>query len=599
MKKRILSIFLTLAVLVSSLFAFTGCNLYHDNNKRLNSEVVAKVGDEEITRSDITTWFNYYYYSCNMYYQYSAEDVYKLSLNNLVKFKIIINEAKHNKDITITISDQNKIWEQVFDYIDDSVDTYEKEIKKRYGIKTDDEETKDDEEDPIVYAPYKRSEIKYAIDYDQNDTVLKNVYNAPKAEDNYYRYLAYQKYVAEIAKSANLYSKKKLSNEEALKEELQRYYTYYEERTYVKKYNDYCLKNLDVSDEAIVNKYIEALNSQIQNFAIYDNYTATISSSSNKDLIVFNQLGGGFSVQQIVLEFNDMVKTTYNDSEIKISEFLTSFINSGFVIEESDATTEEQKEYIKAREDYAYNGSSLNMTYIDPDTGLTKDEDGNEIKKTYADFLSELNAITTAYSDAVTASLSIVDPTEQAAAKEKANRDYVQAFYKLKFSYSKDSGVTDLTSLFNKMGYVFPENKEDNVNSWVSEFTDAAYELYDNYKTTGNFSTKIFVSNYGVHVMIFSGVIDAGPIAEKNIDSLKNTYFSYATDQTVADYYYDAILSELQTGANTYSNHYLQAMLGSEVSSVLYEKVSSILYNEYSVSGKIDIKYPEYDDIAQ
>ena len=34
------------------------------------------------------------------------------------------------------------------------------------------------------------------------------------------------------------------------------------------------------------------------------------------------------------------------------------------------------------------------------------------------------------------------------------------------------------------------------------------------------------------------------------------------------------------------SNYYLQAMLGSTVSSVVYEKVGSILYNEYSVAGK-------------
>ena len=136
--------------------------------------------------------------------------------------------------------------------------------------------------------------------------------------------------------------------------------------------------------------------------------------------------------------------------------------------------------------------------------------------------------------------------------------------------------------------------------SWVSEFTDAAYKLYDTYKETGNFTVETFVSNYGIHVMIFAGEIKSGAIAEKNIASLESTYVSYATNQTVADYYYDQILQSMQAGSsnsNNNSSYYLQAMLGNNISSVLYEKVGSILYNEYSVAGKIDVKYPEYDDI--
>ena len=84
--------------------------------------------------------------------------------------------------------------------------------------------------------------------------------------------------------------------------------------------------------------------------------------------------------------------------------------------------------------------------------------------------------------------------------------------------------------------------------------------------------------------------------AEKTYESLNSTYFSMSTDQTVADYYHDKLLTEMQSAGS--SNYYLQAMIGSSISSVVYEKVGSILYNEYSVAGKIDIKYSEYEDLT-
>jgi len=585
MKKRILSIFLMLCVMVGSLFMFSGCNLYHDNNKRVNEEVIAKVGDETITRNDLTTWYNYYYYSSGLYYQYTEEEVYELTLNNLIKFKLIINEAKHTDEIFLTVSDQNHIWEQVFDYLDQTLDSYESEIRDRYGLEMEEDETSEETETAAtIFEEYKRAEITYSIDYEQNDTELKNTYEVPKIEDNYYRYLAYQKYRAEIAKTANLYSSKELSIDEAWNEEINRYYKYYEDRLYVQKYNDYCLKNLVVSDEEIVNDYINDLNTQIQEFTIKDSYISTLTSSSNTNLVLYHEQSGSFSVQQIVLEFDDMISTKYNNSTINISEYLSKYLNAGYVFDKSEAKTEENEAYLQAREDYAYNNpDSLNMTYIDPDTGLTTDEDGNEIVKTYQDFKNELNAIQAKYNTA--------------PRSEESNRELVQDFYKLKFSYSKDSGVTDLTSLFNKVGYIFPKYREDMTTSWVSEFTDAAYELYDTYKESGIYGIKYFVSNYGVHVMLFAGEMKSGAVAEKNIESLESTYVSYTTDQTIADYYYDKILQSKQTSNTSNSSYYLQAMLGSNISTVVYEKVGSILYNEYTVAGKIDIKYPEYEDI--
>lgn len=593
MKKRICSIFIMLCMAVCSLFAFTGCNLYHQNDSRFGEEVVATVGGEEITRNEVLTWFNYYYYNNYMYSQYTEQEVYELALNNLVKYKIILAEAKNNDEIVLSISDQNDIWKQVFDYVDSVVDGYEKEIKSRYGIEVE-EETEEEEKDPVVYEPYKRAELNFSITYDQNDTVLKNVYNAPKKEENYYRYLAFQKYLAELQKASEQ-SGKKLSVEKAFNEELKTYYEYYENQKYVQKFNDYALGSISITNDEIVRKYVELINTQMQNFEAGDTYISTITNSSNSDLVLYHAESGAFSVQQIVLSFNDMTSVEYKNSSSKASEYL--FALDGFVFDAEEETTIEKEyveAYLKERENYAFNDdNSLDMTYIDPTTGLTTDEYGDKIVKTFDDIKNELQEIR----DDFVAVYN--DGGASASQKETALRTYIQEFYKLKFSYSKDSNVTDLTTVFNKVGYVFPETREGMTGSWVSEFTNAAYELYDEYKTNGDYNYKIFVSNYGVHVMMFTGAMEAGPVAESTIESLNKTFFTYTTDQTVADYIYDLLLNEKQNASSTNSSYYLQAMLGSSISSVLYEKVSSVLYNEYMVAEKIDIKYENYEDFIK
>lgn len=599
--KKIISIIVMSCMMILSVFTFSGCNLMHDNNKRVNAEIVAKVGDETITRNDVITWFNYYYYSSGLYYQYSEEEVYELTLNNLIKFKLIINEAKHNDEIVLSIADQNHIWEQVFDYLDQTIDGYEDEIRDRFGAeKAEREEEKEEEKEPVKFVDeYKRKEVTFSIDYDQNDTVLNNEYKVPTAQENYYRYLAYQKYLKEITKSANMYSSKEISSEEAWAEEINRYYKYYEDRLYVQKYNDYCLKDLDVTQDSIVSAYVNDLNAQIQKFGIYGNFLETLTNSSNEDLVLYYEEGNTFAVQQIVLGFNDMISTTYNGSTINVSEYLSKYLNSGFVFDGKDAKADEQKDYIDIREDYALNHEgSLDMGYIDPETGLTTDAEGNTIEKTYADFKAELNEIQDDYENeviAISIDGTLTDDEKEEKTRE-VERKFVQSFYKLKFSYSKDGGVTDLDKLFNKVGYIFPSNEDDMTTSWVSEFTDAAYKLYDNYVDTGKFGVETFVSNYGIHIMIFAGTMNYGPIAEKTYESLNSTYFSMSTDQTVADYYHDKLLTEMQSAGS--SNYYLQAMIGSSISSVVYEKVGSILYNEYSVAGKIDIKYSKYEDLT-
>jgi hypothetical protein len=141
-------------------------------------------------------------------------------------------------------------------------------------------------------------------------------------------------------------------------------------------------------------------------------------------------------------------------------------------------------------------------------------------------------------------------------------------FFKLKFSFSKDGGVTDTTSIANLMGYALPVNEADG-NNFVSEFADTCYDLYDKFETEGVYGIEKVVTNFGIHYIMFTGVINQG------ILSLEDE-FTLVSDQKVGDYFYESILKKKE--------------------STISSDIGSVLYNQYSNAGLIEIKYDNYED---
>ena len=563
MKKRFLSLVLVLCVMITSLMTFSGCSLLHDNDKRYYAEVVAKVGDSTITRNEVLTMFNYYYYTQGYYqYGYSEDVVYDMVIEALVKNKIMAQEAMKLDECKLTEADEYFIWEQVFENIDSQIDEYEDEIRVLFEVDAREAEEEEEDTTNLIFKEYERSSTSGTI-ADANIKRTKAEWieylnNSTNKTTNYYRFLAYSKYMSGLRNSTEKYEKKIKSNEELLDEEVVRLYDYYKESRYVAKYTAYVANKIEISDDEIGEQYRKSLNSQIQSFSISDGYSSTITNTSNADLVIYRQNGGYFTVQHILLQFADY------DSELKASEYLYNLDN--YVASYDSNKDLEQTfidEFLKEREDYAKNNEeSLNMDYINPNTGKKNlDDNGNEKKYTLKDFDVEIFGKTENgdEKDGIYTKYEKSEITYEELAKE---------FFKFKFSFSKDSGVTDLTNLTNLVGYVLPTNESEGSN-FVAEFADASYDLYEQYQTNGTYGIKAVVTNFGIHYIMFTGVINSGTLS-------LDDEFTLVSDETVEDYFYEKILTTKKA--------------------TITADVSSVLYNQYFSEGKIEMYCESYDD---
>ncbi len=559
MKKKILSIFLSLSLIIVSLFTFSGCDLLHDNSKRYYAEVVATVGDETITRNEVLTMFNYYYYTMGYYqYGYSEDVVYKMVIEALVKNKLMTMEARKIDECKLNDEDIYYIWEQVFNNVNSQIDTNETEIKALLGINEEVEEEEDAEDLP-VFKEYEKTipsaELASAEVRKTKAEWVQDLENSTNRTTNYYRSLAYSKYIENLKTSATNYDGKSKSDSETLETELQRLYKYYEESRLVEKYTAYMTNKITVSSDEIYQEYTKALNTQVQQFAIANGYSSMIQDTSNTDLVVYRQNGNYYTVQHILLQFADY------DSELKASNYLYNLDN---YVSSSDANTTLEQPFIDAfleeRENYALNTEdSLNMDYINPETGETnKDKDGNEVSYTLQDFDDLIFGTDGIYTKYLNGTI-----TYEQLAKE---------FFKLKFSFSKDGGVADLTSLTNLVGYTLPKSQSED-NGFVTEFAETCYELYDQFLEPEagekEYGIKRVVTNFGVHYIMFTGVINSGNL------SLDDT-FTLVSNQTVEEYFYEKLIASRQQ--------------------TISSDIGSALYNQYLNDGKIEIKYDTYED---
>ena len=150
-------------------------------------------------------------------------------------------------------------------------------------------------------------------------------------------------------------------------------------------------------------------------------------------------------------------------------------------------------------------------------------------------------------------------------------------FVELQWIYSTDSLGNELS---NKMGYVI-SNYEDENGNWVVDFAVGARKIMKeieegNADTSDLSETNIVISNYGYHIIKVDNVFASGESLvdmdslENEIDIedadfvaemaelLKETYVCAASNQTLYDYYYDTLYSELVGSSSSSGSYFLE-----------------------------------------
>ena len=183
-----------------------------------------------------------------------------------------------------------------------------------------------------------------------------------------------------------------------------------------------------------------------------------------------------------------------------------------------------------------------------------------------------------------------------ASKEEILNKIASLLFVELQWVYSSDSLGNELS---NKMGYVVSNYPDEN-GSWVADFAVGARELLARInESNGTIDNSVvdadsmILSDYGYHIIKIENVFEAGSslvdmeslqnevnlesaeFVEELVNLLKQTYVCTSSNQTVYDYFYDQIYTELVGTA--------------DASGTYYTKLQYEWYSDYMEADKIEI----------
>lgn len=232
-------------------------------------------------------------------------------------------------------------------------------------------------------------------------------------------------------------------------------------------------------------------------------------------------------------------------------------------------------------------------------TYITDETKRDEYKTTYESMAYVFDVALNVYN-----STSGDNAVKLAAVKEKiASLLWVE----LQWMYSSDSLGNEIS---NKMGYVVSSMPDDN-GSWVADFAIGARKVLEDVlenrdgKTSHvgyqNTDVNVVTSNYGYHIIKVENIYEAGEslvdmtnfenqmnvndsdfVAEM-VARLKSTYVCTSSNQTLYDYYYDTLYTEL-AGSSEKSGTYFVALqykwLAQYLNDDRVEYISKIGYQE-------------------
>lgn len=232
---------------------------------------------------------------------------------------------------------------------------------------------------------------------------------------------------------------------------------------------------------------------------------------------------------------------------------------------------------------------------------------GDKIRKVKADLKEEKGRDLTDEEKAEIESTTALTIDEENKAKDEFNnnKSYVRlsTFMRFIYMYTGDTSALGSDKNIMKLGYSISTDKDDN-GGLMKEFADGGRNLYNRYISLGltldNFlasdeNVEFAITDYGVHMMMLTGVYNAGEIVKIEKDNgsgemvarsdaeiiadLKATRITASSTKTLYEYIYDALKTEK---ANTlYSEH-------------LYK-----LLDEIQSQGKFkEIKKPTYHDLS-
>jgi len=569
--KKLLKKLLTMACsLVLCVLLLSGCSWLKIDNHRYYNRVVVSVNGHDFYKKDLIEAFNNYGYQYYESYGYSLEESVNQTITSMVDRWLLLEEIKSNETYKISDPEKLQIRAEVFDYMQDSIFTFETQVREEWDMTVESEESSSEENSlrakETEYAPtthysiaidrtettnnitttYYKGVVTRSEDYDvvldRTETVTNN-----QVETTIKYYKIVEKIESEDApvldgtitlnshfdKSRQIVTDKKVSDEawtryvkslqdgaksegrstkesDVLRHEEERLEILMTNNLYLEKYENDFHSTRPVDVDTVLNYYRSQYKSQRETYLANESLYHTAMQKASSTYIYFHPNSGNeyVNVKHILIKF-------------------------------TDAQTEA-------------------ITALNTEFGVTNDNsDADNARKENAEYKARYNKIVAQ----TTSTFEMDGETKTWNAVVPSNGQY--SVYEYVQSQVTGATLEERCAQFDDLMYIFNDD-EGSMNSefdyvvnldtsvtdqMVKPFADGVRALDASNDGEGAGSMDYIVSEYGIHIIFHAGNAK-NLIEEKNIDNISDAdllrilctnYTTPESGKTIFNYIYDTL----------------------------------------------------------
>ena len=572
MKKKFVGLLLCFTLLSMSIL--TGCSLFTRNTKMYYDTVVATLEKDgkviNITKKELIESYSSYGAMYEQYSGYTAKEAYDMSLTLIENKKIAIEEIKSLRGISddgegLYDNEKDYLWNETLNALFDNLDSYYNDIVG--------EESAEEESDAITFEGYTKNakiENSVILKTSVSKTIMEsydfdeqNAHDYNNKEDRDLIYSNFVEFVTtsneDYQKAFNKYRQALISSETGLnlstdtlslfQREIDRLYNLMFENYLVELYSE---QYQDYSEESTVtiNDVVQLYSSKVRKgyvqYEIEQDSTYSENMQSNPSTVYYYKQKDDtkyFTVANVLIKFNDEQQEKYNQLYEKFY---------GQSPDDGDAPEVGENGYDGT---YYYKDYENDLNELYNSLQYIVREKDNKDNNTY----TEIGR--TGSGDEL---LRLIQG-ELSSGSEETKAKWINEYLYL---YNEDTGMINAESM-----YVVGVDSEGNaVSSFVEPFNEAALKLYNNGNANFGDVSPLVRTNYGLHILIYTGPAINENIAniqkgvdenvdwtynegdEKNSESviyaLYNTRLNPLVDKTYFDVLYDELnqtTSDLQS----------------------------------------------------
>ena len=140
MKKLIKKILTMACSLILCVLLLSGCSWLKIDNFKYYNQVVVSIGDHNFYKKDLIEAFNSYGYQYVESYGYTLEESVNYTIGTMIDKWLLLEDIKANEAYSISDPEKLQIKAEAFDYMQDSIYTFETQVREEWDMAIDSEE---------------------------------------------------------------------------------------------------------------------------------------------------------------------------------------------------------------------------------------------------------------------------------------------------------------------------------------------------------------------------------------------------------------------------------------------------------------------------